>query len=122
MSGAIETKTVTFDFHRLLEEAIKLSCSEFGTAVITHMQSSTARPGEGASRLLVSSNLRRLGRLLPRVYTAHTLQVRQPRRGITHAMTTACESLANRAVLIGLIIFPCLASGSNLRASAFQEN
>jgi len=37
MSGAIQAKTVTYDFHRLMEGATKLSCSEFGDAVIAHM-------------------------------------------------------------------------------------
>lgn len=37
MEGAIAAKTVTYDFHRLMEGATKLSTSEFGTAVIEHM-------------------------------------------------------------------------------------
>jgi isocitrate dehydrogenase len=37
MQGAIEAKTVTYDFHRLMENAILLKCSEFGDAVIAHM-------------------------------------------------------------------------------------
>lgn len=37
MSGAIAAKTVTYDFARLLEGAEKLSCSEFGQAMIKHM-------------------------------------------------------------------------------------
>jgi isocitrate dehydrogenase len=37
MQGAIAAKTVTYDFHRLMEGATKLKCSEFGTAVIAHM-------------------------------------------------------------------------------------
>jgi isocitrate dehydrogenase len=37
MEGAIGAKTVTYDFHRLMEDAVKLKCSEFGDAVITHM-------------------------------------------------------------------------------------
>ncbi len=35
--GAIAAKTVTYDFHRLMEGATKLSTSEFGDAVIVHM-------------------------------------------------------------------------------------
>ncbi len=37
MEGAIGAKTVTYDFHRLMDDATKLSTSAFGDAVITHM-------------------------------------------------------------------------------------
>ena len=37
MDGAISAKTVTYDFHRLMEGATKVRCSEFGDAVIKHM-------------------------------------------------------------------------------------
>jgi isocitrate dehydrogenase len=37
MEGAIEAKTVTYDFERLLPGAQLLSCSAFGLAVIRHM-------------------------------------------------------------------------------------
>jgi isocitrate dehydrogenase len=37
MEGAIAAKTVTYDFHRLMEDATKLKTSEFGDAVIRHM-------------------------------------------------------------------------------------
>jgi isocitrate dehydrogenase len=37
MEGAIAAKTVTYDFHRLMDGAKKLTTSEFGTAVIQHM-------------------------------------------------------------------------------------
>ena len=37
MEGAIAAKTVTYDFHRLMEGAIKLKCSEFGDAIIHNM-------------------------------------------------------------------------------------
>jgi isocitrate dehydrogenase len=37
MEAAIAAKTVTYDFHRLMEGATKLKCSEFGDAVIKHM-------------------------------------------------------------------------------------
>ncbi len=37
MSGAIAAKTVTYDFHRLMEGATLLKCSEFGDAIIQHM-------------------------------------------------------------------------------------
>ena len=33
----IGQKRVTYDFHRLMEGAVKLSCSEFGTALIENM-------------------------------------------------------------------------------------
>ncbi len=37
MSGAIASKTVTYDFARLMENATQLSCSAFGQAIIQHM-------------------------------------------------------------------------------------
>lgn len=37
MQGAIEAKTVTYDFERLMPDATLLKCSEFGDAVISHM-------------------------------------------------------------------------------------
>ncbi len=37
MEGAVAAKTVTYDFHRLMENAVLLKCSEFGDAVIAHM-------------------------------------------------------------------------------------
>ncbi len=37
ISGAIAAKTVTYDFERLMENAKLLRCSEFGTAIIEHM-------------------------------------------------------------------------------------
>ena len=37
VSGAIKSRTVTYDFHRLMEGATLLKCSEFGDAVISHM-------------------------------------------------------------------------------------
>jgi isocitrate dehydrogenase len=37
MEGAIRAKRVTFDFHRLMEGATLLRCSEFGRAVVEHM-------------------------------------------------------------------------------------
>jgi len=37
MEGAIGAKTVTYDFHRLMEGATLVSCSGFGRAVIEHM-------------------------------------------------------------------------------------
>jgi isocitrate dehydrogenase len=37
MDGAIGAKTVTYDFHRMMDGATKLKCSEFGEAIIKHM-------------------------------------------------------------------------------------
>lgn len=37
IAGAIEAKTVTYDFSRLMPDAKEVSCSEFGEAVVKHM-------------------------------------------------------------------------------------
>ena len=37
ISGAIEAKTVTYDFERLMSGATLLRCSQFGQAIIQHM-------------------------------------------------------------------------------------
>ncbi len=37
MDGAIDSKTVTYDFARLMDGATEVKCSEFGDAVIKHM-------------------------------------------------------------------------------------
>ena len=37
MRGAINSKNVTYDFHRLMDDATLLKCSEFGDAIIEHM-------------------------------------------------------------------------------------
>jgi isocitrate dehydrogenase len=37
MEGAISSKTVTYDFERLMDDASLLSCSDFGNAVVSHM-------------------------------------------------------------------------------------
>ncbi|MCA9556434.1 MAG: NADP-dependent isocitrate dehydrogenase, partial [Myxococcales bacterium] len=37
MDGAIGKKIVTYDFHRQMEGATKVSCSEFGTEIIKNM-------------------------------------------------------------------------------------
>jgi isocitrate dehydrogenase len=37
MNGAIEAKTVTYDFERLMDGAKLLKCSEFGDAMIAKM-------------------------------------------------------------------------------------
>ena len=37
MSGAIQAKTVTYDFERLMEGSTLLSCSAFGDALIENM-------------------------------------------------------------------------------------
>lgn len=38
ISHAIENKTVTYDFERLMPDAVLLSCSQFGQAIIKHME------------------------------------------------------------------------------------
>lgn len=37
MERAISNKTVTYDFERLMDDAVLLSCSDFGDAIIEHM-------------------------------------------------------------------------------------
>jgi isocitrate dehydrogenase len=37
MAKTIKSKQVTYDFHRLMENAVKLSCSEFGEKIIQNM-------------------------------------------------------------------------------------
>jgi isocitrate dehydrogenase len=37
MDGAIGAKTVTYDFHRLMEGATLVSCSGFARAIVDHM-------------------------------------------------------------------------------------
>lgn len=37
MNGAIQAKTVTYDFERLMDDAQLKSCSEFGAEIISHM-------------------------------------------------------------------------------------
>jgi isocitrate dehydrogenase len=37
MEGAVDAKTVTYDFARLMEGAQEVKCSEFGDAIIKHM-------------------------------------------------------------------------------------
>ena len=37
MEGAVNAKTVTYDFARLMSDATEVKCSEFGDAVIKHM-------------------------------------------------------------------------------------
>ena len=36
ISGAIAAGTVTYDLHRLMKSATRVSCSEFGRAIISH--------------------------------------------------------------------------------------
>ncbi len=38
MEGAVAAKTVTYDFARLMEGATEVKCSEFGEAIIKHME------------------------------------------------------------------------------------
>jgi isocitrate dehydrogenase len=37
IEGAISNKTVTYDFERLMDDAVLKSCSEFGDAIIANM-------------------------------------------------------------------------------------
>ncbi len=37
MEGAIASKTVTYDFHSLMDGAVRLKCSEYADEVIHHM-------------------------------------------------------------------------------------
>ena len=37
MEGAIQARTVTYDFARLMDQATEVKCSEFGEAIIRHM-------------------------------------------------------------------------------------
>jgi isocitrate dehydrogenase len=37
MTGAIQARTVTYDFARLMDNAVEVKCSEFGEEVIRHM-------------------------------------------------------------------------------------
>ena len=37
LEGAIKNKRVTYDFHRLMDNAVKLKCSEFGKEIVSHM-------------------------------------------------------------------------------------
>ena len=48
-NGAIQAKTVTYDFERLMDGAIKLSTTQFGDAVIEHMDDA-AISDEGTSQ------------------------------------------------------------------------
>ena len=41
MDKAIANKTVTYDFHRLMDGATKLKCSEFGDAIIANTRPPT---------------------------------------------------------------------------------
>ncbi|MDQ6959754.1 MAG: isocitrate/isopropylmalate family dehydrogenase, partial [Mariprofundaceae bacterium] len=50
ITGAIAAKTVTYDFHRLMEGATKLSTSEFGDAVIAHMDTDAGNGGDEADQ------------------------------------------------------------------------
>jgi isocitrate dehydrogenase len=44
LEKAIAAKTVTYDFHRLMDGATKLKCSEFADAIIKHMGSGAGTP------------------------------------------------------------------------------
>jgi isocitrate dehydrogenase len=38
IEGAIGLKKVTYDFHRLMEDAEELKCSEFGHEIVSNMR------------------------------------------------------------------------------------
>jgi isocitrate dehydrogenase len=44
MDGAIQARTVTYDFARLMKGAKQVSCSAFGEAMIRHMGGRSAKP------------------------------------------------------------------------------
>ena len=48
LQGAIDARTVTYDFERMMPGATKVKCSEFGDAIIRHMTPGT--PGSGAAK------------------------------------------------------------------------
>jgi isocitrate dehydrogenase len=54
MEGAIQAKTVTYDFARLLKGAKQVSCSAFGEAIVRHMlgkaRKKPAKPARKAKR------------------------------------------------------------------------
>ncbi|OIO74564.1 MAG: NADP-dependent isocitrate dehydrogenase [Zetaproteobacteria bacterium CG1_02_53_45] len=54
INGAITAKTVTYDFHRLMDGATKLSTSEFGDAVIANMDVAAADSVEDQYDLLAA--------------------------------------------------------------------
>ena len=37
LEGAIQSKVVTYDFHRLMDNSTKVSCSDFGETIIANM-------------------------------------------------------------------------------------
>ncbi len=38
IAGAMGAKTITYDFERLMDGATLLKCSEFGKAIVEHME------------------------------------------------------------------------------------
>ncbi len=50
INGAIAAKMVTYDFHRLMEGATKLSTSEFGETVVAHMDASSGDSDKAADQ------------------------------------------------------------------------
>jgi isocitrate dehydrogenase len=48
MNGAIQAKTVTYDFARLMKGAKQVSCSAFGAAMIRHMPAVRTKPKKAA--------------------------------------------------------------------------
>jgi isocitrate dehydrogenase len=50
IEGAIRARTVTYDFERLMDGATKLSTTEFGDAIISHMQAESTSSDEAADQ------------------------------------------------------------------------
>jgi isocitrate dehydrogenase len=50
IEGAIHARTVTYDFERLMDGATKLSTTEFGNAIISHMQAETTSSDKAADQ------------------------------------------------------------------------
>ncbi len=51
MNGAIQARTVTYDFARLMKGAKKVSCSAFGDALIRHMGGRSTSHGPGKKKV-----------------------------------------------------------------------
>jgi hypothetical protein len=63
-SRAIARKTVTYDLERLMEGATRLSCSQFGQAIIDNMQGAkrplARRQGGGRGPLPAGTAIRKI--------------------------------------------------------------
>jgi hypothetical protein len=76
MNGAIQAKTVTYDFARLMKGARQVSCSAFGDAMIRHM----GGPAASARRAPVAKKGAR------RVAKATAARKAKPRRNAKSAV------------------------------------